>query len=98
MVLALLLVAAGGVGAYWFGWARYTATPAVLGLTRDAAVERLEKVVVRVVGEEGLVEYPELVHGLVNNGSVELAVKGHVPQDVLEGVLGQGEVVNLALG
>ena len=28
---------AAGLGAYWFGWARYTATPGVLGLTQQAA-------------------------------------------------------------
>jgi len=27
LVLALLLALTAGVGAYWFGWARYTATP-----------------------------------------------------------------------
>jgi serine/threonine-protein kinase len=42
LVLALLVAAAAGVGAYWFGWARYTSTPAVLGLGRTAAVEKLD--------------------------------------------------------
>lgn len=42
LFLALLLVVAGGVGAWWFGWARYTATPAVLGMSKTAAVEKLE--------------------------------------------------------
>ena len=42
LVLALLLAAAAGVGAYWFGWARYTATPGVLGLTEKAAVQKLD--------------------------------------------------------
>jgi len=41
-VLALLLAAAAGVGAYWFGWARYTVAPGVLGLTERAAVQKLE--------------------------------------------------------
>jgi serine/threonine-protein kinase len=41
-VLLLLLVAGAGVGAWWFGWARYTSTPAVLGLTRSAAVEKIQ--------------------------------------------------------
>ena len=31
LVLALLLAAAAGVGAWWFGWERYTSTPGVLG-------------------------------------------------------------------
>ena len=41
LVLALLLAVAGGVGAYWFGVARYTTTPGVLGLAQAAAVDRL---------------------------------------------------------
>ena len=32
-----------GLGAYWFGWARYTATPGVLGLTKAAATHRLDR-------------------------------------------------------
>ena len=32
-----------GLGAYWFGWARYTATPGVLGLTKAAATHRLDQ-------------------------------------------------------
>ncbi|MGN0064023.1 MAG: PASTA domain-containing protein [Nocardioides sp.] len=42
LALALLLVVGVGVGAWWFGWARYTTTPAVLNLTQKVAVERLE--------------------------------------------------------
>ena len=42
LVLALLVAAAAGVGAYWFGWARYTATPGVLGLSEKAAVQKLD--------------------------------------------------------
>jgi len=42
LVLLLLLVAGAGVGAWWFGWARYTSTPAVLGLTRTAAVQKIQ--------------------------------------------------------
>lgn len=42
-VLALvLLVAALGVGGYWFGWGRYTSTPGVVGLTRAAAEKELD--------------------------------------------------------
>ena len=38
LLLALLLVAgASASGAWWFGWARYTSTPAVLGLSQAAA-------------------------------------------------------------
>ena len=42
LVLALLLAVGLGVGAWWFGWARWTQTPSVLGLREAAAVERLE--------------------------------------------------------
>ena len=37
LVVALVIALAAGLGAYWFGWARYTATPGVLGLTQQAA-------------------------------------------------------------
>lgn len=43
LLLALLLVAGVGLGAYWFGWARYTTAPAVLGLDESAASARLER-------------------------------------------------------
>jgi eukaryotic-like serine/threonine-protein kinase len=42
LVLALLLASAAGVGAWWFGFARYTATPGVIGLGRVAAVDRIQ--------------------------------------------------------
>jgi serine/threonine-protein kinase len=42
LVVALVLALAAGLGAYWFGWARYTATPGVIGLTRAAAVHKLD--------------------------------------------------------
>jgi serine/threonine-protein kinase len=45
-------VAALGVGAWWFGFARYTSTPGVLGLTEQAATTRLEAAGLEVkVGE-----------------------------------------------
>ncbi|HET8962147.1 Stk1 family PASTA domain-containing Ser/Thr kinase [Nocardioides sp.] len=40
--LALLLVASVGVAAWWFGYARYTPTPGVIGLERAAAVDKIE--------------------------------------------------------
>jgi beta-lactam-binding protein with PASTA domain/serine/threonine protein kinase len=40
--VALAIALAAGLGAYWFGWARYTATPGVIGLTQKVAVVRLE--------------------------------------------------------
>jgi serine/threonine protein kinase/beta-lactam-binding protein with PASTA domain len=42
LVVALVLALLAGLGAYWFGWARYTATPSVLGLSRQAATQKLE--------------------------------------------------------
>lgn len=43
VALAVLLAAALGAGAWWFGFARYTSTPGVLGLTQQAASDRLER-------------------------------------------------------
>jgi len=42
LVLALLVAAAVGTSAWWFGYARYTATPGVIGLTQAEATSRLE--------------------------------------------------------
>jgi serine/threonine-protein kinase len=41
VLLAVLLAVAVGVGAWWFGFARYTSTPGVLGLTEQAASAKL---------------------------------------------------------
>lgn len=41
-VLAVLLAAGLGTGAWWYGYARYTSAPGVLGLTEKAATSRLE--------------------------------------------------------
>ncbi len=41
LVLLLVLALAAGAGAWWFGWARYTSTPGVIGLARPAAFDRL---------------------------------------------------------
>ena len=38
-----MIALAAGLGAYWFGWARYTATPGVLGLTQAAATPKLDQ-------------------------------------------------------
>jgi serine/threonine-protein kinase len=43
LVLALAIALAVGLGTYWFGWARYTATPGVIGLTQKAAEARLDR-------------------------------------------------------
>jgi beta-lactam-binding protein with PASTA domain/serine/threonine protein kinase len=42
LVLALLFAAAVGAGAWYFGYARYTTTPPVLGLSQADAEQRLE--------------------------------------------------------
>ncbi|WP_239455302.1 Stk1 family PASTA domain-containing Ser/Thr kinase [Nocardioides gilvus] len=42
LILALLLVLAIGVGAWWFGFARYTTTPSLMGLSQSEAVAELE--------------------------------------------------------
>jgi serine/threonine-protein kinase len=47
-----VLVTALGASAWWFGWARYTSTPAVLGMSQGAAVDELEAAGLEVeVGE-----------------------------------------------
>jgi beta-lactam-binding protein with PASTA domain/serine/threonine protein kinase len=42
LIVALLLAAAVGSGAWYFGYARYTTTPAVLKLSQDEAKAKLE--------------------------------------------------------
>jgi serine/threonine-protein kinase len=42
LVLALVLALLVGGGAYWLGWARYTTTPGVLGMTQSEAEAKLE--------------------------------------------------------
>ncbi|MEQ6901187.1 Stk1 family PASTA domain-containing Ser/Thr kinase [Nocardioides sp. YIM 152588] len=42
LVLLLVLAVAVGGGAYWFGWARYTTAPAVVGMGERKAVATLE--------------------------------------------------------
>jgi serine/threonine-protein kinase len=59
LVLLLLLVAAAGTGAWWFGWARYTSTPAVLGLGKPAAIEKIEAA--GLDAEMGEADYSETV-------------------------------------
>jgi serine/threonine-protein kinase len=43
LAVALAIALAAGLGAYWFGWARYTATPGVIGLTQKAATAKLDQ-------------------------------------------------------
>ena len=42
LVLALLLAVGIGLGAWWFGWARYTTVPTVLDQTQASATAELE--------------------------------------------------------
>jgi serine/threonine-protein kinase len=43
LAVALAIALTAGLGAYWFGWARYTATPGVIGLTQKAAAAKLDR-------------------------------------------------------
>lgn len=43
LAVALTIAVAAGVGAYWFGWARYTAAPGVIGMTQHAATAKLDR-------------------------------------------------------
>ncbi len=42
LVLAILLAVGIGLGAWWFGWERYTTTPGVLGMDEATASSRLD--------------------------------------------------------
>jgi serine/threonine protein kinase/beta-lactam-binding protein with PASTA domain len=59
LVLALLLAVGLGVGAWWFGWERWTQTPSVLGLKEASAVSELESAGLAV--ETGDAAYSETV-------------------------------------
>jgi serine/threonine-protein kinase len=64
LVLALLIAAAVGAGAWYFGWERYTTTPAVLQMTEADATQRLEDAGLDV--EVGEAKYSDTVDaGLV---------------------------------
>jgi beta-lactam-binding protein with PASTA domain/serine/threonine protein kinase len=49
LVLALVVAAAIGSGAWWFGYARYTTTPGVIGLTQEEATQKLDNAGLDVV-------------------------------------------------
>ena len=59
LVLALLLAVGLGVGAWWFGWERWTQTPSVLGLKEASAVSTLESA--GLAAETGDAAYSETV-------------------------------------
>lgn len=59
LLLALLLVVALGLGTYWFGWARYTSTPGVVGMTVAKAEARLDEAGLGL--DEGTEEFSESV-------------------------------------
>ena len=59
LLLALLLVAGIGLGAWWFGWERYTTTPGVLGLDEVSASATLDKA--GLSAEAGEASYSENV-------------------------------------
>jgi serine/threonine-protein kinase len=59
LVLALVVASAIGASAWWFGFARYTTTPGVIGLTQTEATERLDRAGLEVVVGES--EYSSTV-------------------------------------
>ena len=59
LVLSLLLVGGIALGAWWFGWERYTTTPAVLGVDEATASAQLEEAGLRA--EAGEAAYSENV-------------------------------------
>jgi len=78
LVLALLVAAAVGAGAWYFGWERYTSTPAVLQLSEADATQKLEDAGLDVkVGEPAYSDSVEA--GLVlstDPGAGERVLKG----------------------
>jgi len=53
LIVALLLASAAGVGAWWFGFARYTSTPGVLGMTKASAARTLHDAGLTVTWGDG---------------------------------------------
>ncbi len=54
VLMALLLASTLGLGAWWFGWARYTTVPSVLEQNRTSAVAELEDAGFEVVLGDGV--------------------------------------------
>jgi serine/threonine-protein kinase len=53
LIVALFLASAAGVGAWWFGFARYTSTPGVLGMSKVAAARTLHDAGLGVTWADG---------------------------------------------
>jgi serine/threonine-protein kinase len=69
-LLVVLLLAGIAVGSWWFGYARYTTTPGVLGVTEVAAAAELDRAGLAV--EVGTPRYSETVEaGLVLDSDPE---------------------------
>ena len=88
LVLAALVATAVGGGAYWFGWARYTSAPSVVGLSQASAEQEIE--------DAGLeVEYADAVYSTsVAEGDVVTSTPG--PGDRI--LPGDAVTVTLSLG
>lgn len=66
-LLVVLLLAGIGIGAWWFGYARYTTTPGVLGVTQAAATSELDRAGLEV--EVGSPRFSETVEAGIVLGS-----------------------------
>lgn len=66
-LLVVLLLASLGIGAWWFGYARYTTTPGVLGVTQAAATSELDRAGLDV--EVGTPRFSETVEAGIVLGS-----------------------------
>jgi eukaryotic-like serine/threonine-protein kinase len=92
LVLGAIVAAAVGGGAYWYGWARYTNAPSVVGLAQADAVEKIE--------DAGLeVEYADAVYSTsVDQGDVVDSDPGSgeriLPGDPVTVTLSLGEEVH----
>lgn len=85
LLLSLLLVIGLGAGAWWFGWARYTVTPGVVGEPQQAAVAGIEAAgLVAEIGEPAFSESvpvgevvstdPGATERILDGGSVTLRI------------------------
>ncbi len=92
LVLAAIVAGVIGSGAYWYGWARYTNAPSVVGLAQVDAVEKIE--------DAGLeVEYADAVYSTsVDAGDVVGSDPGPgeriLPGDAVTVTLSLGEEVH----